>query len=183
MTQKGSIKTIEGFFVSTIEGLQDLQEQRRKVDPNTAEKIDEYCKKLQDFADGKIRPFTFIIDDPSGNSCVENPSAPTADQYCKETKYVRTKEQYEIMGYPVDQATLMEENDRMRLKEMDLQGKKMSIKAKKSTKEEQEELINKAKSYQNKSLNEKITAGGIDFSKSLDQQDAVTDASDPTKEV
>ena len=87
------------------------------------------------------------------------------------------------MGYPVDQATLMEENDRMRLKEMDLQGKKMSIKAKKSTKEEQEELINKAKSYQNKSLNEKITAGGIDFSKSLDQQDAVTDASDPTKEV
>jgi len=49
---------------------------------------------------------------------------------------VRTKEQYEIMGYPVDQATLMEENDRMRLKEMDLQGKKMSIKAKKSTKEE-----------------------------------------------
>lgn len=35
-TQKGSIKTIEGFFVSTIEGLQDLQPERRKNDPITA---------------------------------------------------------------------------------------------------------------------------------------------------
>ena len=38
------------------------------------------------------------------------------------------------MGYPVDQATLMEENDKLRLQETDLQGKKMSIKAKKSLK-------------------------------------------------
>ena len=113
-----------------------MQEQRRKVDPNTADKIDEYCKKLKDYADGKIRPFTFIVDDPSGNSAVENPSAPTADQYCTETKYIRTREMYEAMGYPVDQATLMEENDKLRLQERDLQGKKMSIKAKKSTKEE-----------------------------------------------
>ena len=42
-TQKGSIKTIEGFFASTIEGLQDMQEERRKYDPITAQKIDEYC--------------------------------------------------------------------------------------------------------------------------------------------
>jgi len=46
-TQKGTIKTIEGYFMSTIEGLQDLQEERRKLDPITATKIDEYCENLR----------------------------------------------------------------------------------------------------------------------------------------
>jgi zinc finger protein len=78
-TQKGSIKTIEGYFVSTIEGLQEVQEERRKIDPETAKKIDEYCQLLQEYADGKRYPFHFIVEDPSGNSYVQNPSAPTAD--------------------------------------------------------------------------------------------------------
>ena len=32
-TQKGSIKTVEGYLLSTIEGLQELQEERRKYNP------------------------------------------------------------------------------------------------------------------------------------------------------
>jgi zinc finger protein len=43
-TQKGSIKTIEGYFATTIEGLSAMQEERRKYDPTTAEKIDEYIE-------------------------------------------------------------------------------------------------------------------------------------------
>jgi hypothetical protein len=39
-TQKGSIKTVEGFLLSTIEGIGELQEERRKYDPNTAAAID-----------------------------------------------------------------------------------------------------------------------------------------------
>ena len=39
-------------------------------------------------------PFKFIIEDPSGNSFVENPSAPTADQYCKKTHWIRSIEEY-----------------------------------------------------------------------------------------
>ena len=39
-TQKGSINTVEGFLMKTIEGISDLQEQRRKFDPITAAKID-----------------------------------------------------------------------------------------------------------------------------------------------
>lgn len=35
-TQKGSIKTIEGYFMTTVESLQILQEERRKYDPITA---------------------------------------------------------------------------------------------------------------------------------------------------
>ena len=55
------------------------QEERKKYDPNTAAKIDEYCDKLKKFANGEIMPFKFIVEDISGNSFVENPSAPTAD--------------------------------------------------------------------------------------------------------
>ena len=92
-----------------------MQEERRAADPATAKKIDEYCEQLAAYADGDKMPFTFIVEDPSGNSFVQNPSAPTADQYCKKTHWIRTKEEYEAMGYPVDQATLQAENDRLRL--------------------------------------------------------------------
>ena len=45
-TQKGSVNTIEGFLAKTIEGLSDLQEDRRKFDPVTAAKIDEFIQKI-----------------------------------------------------------------------------------------------------------------------------------------
>ena len=115
--QKGSIKTIEGYFRATIDGLMGMQDERRKYDPITAEKIDEYCKKLERFANMEEMPFTFILEDPSGNSFVQNPSAPTADQYCKKSQWIRSIEEYQAMGYPVDQATLQVENDKLRLKE------------------------------------------------------------------
>jgi len=35
-TQKGSINTLEGFLMKTIEGISELQPERRKYDPNTA---------------------------------------------------------------------------------------------------------------------------------------------------
>jgi zinc finger protein len=92
-----------------------MQEERRAADPDTAAKIDEYCKTLEAYADGSKMPFTFIVEDPSGNSFVENPSAPTADQYCKKTHWIRSAEEYGAMGYPVDHATLQAENDRLRL--------------------------------------------------------------------
>ena len=117
-TQKGSIKTIEGFLMSTIEGLQDLQEERRKFDPNTARQIDEYCEKLKKYASGDVLPFTFIVKDPSGNSYIQNPAAPTADQYCKRTFWIRSAEEYQQMGYPVDQATLQAENDRLKQEQL-----------------------------------------------------------------
>lgn len=58
-------------------------------------------------------PFTFIVDDPSGNSYVENPSAPTADQYCKTTHWIRSLEEYNMMGYPIDAAAYEEEVKRI----------------------------------------------------------------------
>jgi hypothetical protein len=46
---------------------------------------------------------------------VQNPSAPTADQYCKRTQWVRTVEDYTSMGYPADQSSIQAEDDRLSL--------------------------------------------------------------------
>jgi hypothetical protein len=124
-----------------------MQEERRAADPATAKKIDEYCTTLEAYASGDKMPFTFIVEDPSGNSFVENPSAPTADQYCKKTHWVRARAEYEAMGYPVDQATLQAENDRLRLADQSTKlgtFKEASTKAKATTKVEQEALLAKA---------------------------------------
>jgi len=94
-----------------------MQEERRKFDPATAERIDEYCNTLKEYANGNKMPFTFIVEDPSGNSYVQNPSAPTRDQYCVKTRWLRTPADYEVMGYPCDQATLQADNDKHSLKD------------------------------------------------------------------
>jgi C4-type Zn-finger protein len=44
----------------------------QKVDLKTAEAIDIFLLKLKALASGE-QAFTFIIDDPSGNSFIENP--------------------------------------------------------------------------------------------------------------
>ncbi|PNJ75847.1 ZPR1 isoform 8, partial [Pongo abelii] len=43
-------------------------------------------------------PFTLIIDDPSGNSFVENPHAPQKDDALVITHYNRTRQQEEMLG-------------------------------------------------------------------------------------
>jgi zinc finger protein len=101
-TQKGTVNTVEGFLQKTIEGLNDLQEERRKYDPATAAKIDEFIQKIQEFIDGRRFPFTFILEDPSGNSFIQNPNAPNKDTYMKTTFYPRTTEDYMQMGYNED---------------------------------------------------------------------------------
>jgi zinc finger protein len=108
-TQKGSINTVEGFLLKSIEGISDLQEQRRKFDPVTAAKIDEFIAKLNSYMNGEVFPFTFEVVDPSGNSFIQNPNAPNADENLHTHKFIRTTEDYVIMGYNVDQATLMRE--------------------------------------------------------------------------
>jgi zinc finger protein len=45
-TQKGSIKTVEGFLKATADGLSLHQEERRIVDPENAEKLDDFIEKL-----------------------------------------------------------------------------------------------------------------------------------------
>ena len=63
------------------------------------EKIRNFINKLDDALTMKKLPFKFIIDDPAGNSFIENPFAPNSDPYAKILFYDRSKELLEKMGY------------------------------------------------------------------------------------
>ena len=52
--------------------------------------------------DGRRFPFTVILEDPSGNSFIQNPNAPNKDIYMKTSFYPRTTEDYMAMGYNED---------------------------------------------------------------------------------
>ncbi|CCI46297.1 unnamed protein product [Albugo candida] len=92
-TQRGTINTIEGLLQKAIENLQMNQEERREIDPETTAKLDEFIQKLALLATGITLPFKIIIDDPAGNSHIENPHAPQSDPKMKVTQYYRSEAQ------------------------------------------------------------------------------------------
>jgi len=95
--QKGEITTIEGVLERTIAGLEQDQPVRRHMDPDGAKQIDDYIIKIQDIL--KLRQsFTVQVDDPSGNSFIENPNAPNVDPGRTAEMYTRTKEQDHKLG-------------------------------------------------------------------------------------
>lgn len=55
------------------------QPERRSLYPEIAQQIDHFLKKLQNMAEGNLFPFTFEMDDISGNSYIKNPFAPNED--------------------------------------------------------------------------------------------------------
>ncbi|KAH6796109.1 hypothetical protein C2S51_037095 [Perilla frutescens var. frutescens] len=99
--QRGSLSTIEGILVRAADELQALQEERKKVDPKTAEAIDGFLIKLRACASGESH-FTLILDDPAGNSFIENPCAPSPDPSLTIKFYERTPEQQAALGYLAD---------------------------------------------------------------------------------
>ncbi|XP_036450480.1 zinc finger protein ZPR1 [Colossoma macropomum] len=96
-TQKGSLSTIEGLLDRAVAGLEQDQPIRRATDPDVADKIDQFIQRLKKLKDVE-EEFTLIIDDPSGNSFVENPFAPQKDQSLSVTHYKRTPEQNAALG-------------------------------------------------------------------------------------
>ncbi|CAM8924484.1 unnamed protein product [Rhodiola kirilowii] len=105
--QRGSLSTVEGILTRASDELLALQDERKKVDPKTAEAIDEFVLKLKACATGEL-PFTFILDDPAGNSYIENPYAPSSDPALTIKFYERTPEQQELLGYLADPSHLGE---------------------------------------------------------------------------
>lgn len=96
-SQKGALTTVEGLISRAISGLEQDQPTRRAMEHAIAEKIDEFIGKLKDLK-RLASPFTLIIDDPSGNSFVENPHAPQKDDALVITHYSRTPQQAEMLG-------------------------------------------------------------------------------------
>jgi len=95
--QKGEITTIEGVLQKTIAGLDQDQPVRRHMDPEGAQQIDDYIKKIRSTLELSC-PFTIVLDDPSGNSFIENPNAPGPDEGRTSDSYVRSPEQNHSLG-------------------------------------------------------------------------------------
>lgn len=96
--QRGTLSTVEGCIMRAVDELQALQDERKKVDPQKAEAIDKFLVKLKSLGSGEVA-FTFILDDPSGNSFIENPHAPSSDPLLSLKFYERTSEQQAALGF------------------------------------------------------------------------------------
>ncbi|NWW88863.1 ZPR1 protein, partial [Rhynochetos jubatus] len=101
-SQKGVLTTIEGLIDRAVAGLEQDQPVRRATDEEVASKIDAFIGKLKGLKEARS-PFTFIIDDPSGNSFVENPRAPQKDDALVVTRYRRTPQQAAMLGLESDE--------------------------------------------------------------------------------
>uniref|UniRef100_A0A8C8MCF8 Zinc finger protein 259 n=1 Tax=Oncorhynchus tshawytscha TaxID=74940 RepID=A0A8C8MCF8_ONCTS len=96
-TQKGSLSTIEGLLDRAVAGLEQDQPLRNETAPEVAVKISEFIDKLKKLKEGESG-FTLVIDDPSGNSFVENPFAPQTDEALSVCNYTRTPQQDAQLG-------------------------------------------------------------------------------------
>ncbi|PSR87628.1 Zinc finger protein [Actinidia chinensis var. chinensis] len=108
--QRGSLSTVEGILVRAANELEALQEERKKVDLQTAEAIDHFLLKLKACAKGEAS-FTFILDDPAGNSFIESPFAPSPDPSLTIKFYERSPEQQALLGYLVNTSQVGELGD------------------------------------------------------------------------
>jgi zinc finger protein len=83
ITQKGVFTTVEGLLSRAIDNLAAEQPLRRAVDADMADKVDAFLVRLTALREGGTLPFTLVLDDPSGNSFLENPLAPRHDPNLK----------------------------------------------------------------------------------------------------
>jgi len=58
----------------SIEGLRENQEERRQIDPETTQKIDDFLAKLALMSSGIALPFTVTVTDPGMFNIVANTS-------------------------------------------------------------------------------------------------------------
>ncbi|XP_068249665.1 zinc finger protein ZPR1 [Palaemon carinicauda] len=96
-SEKGEITTVEGILRRTIEGLSQDQPNRRLDHPEIYEQIEEFISKIEELLGCKSN-FTIIVDDPSGNTFIENTLAPEQNPHLKRKTYKRTKEQNALLG-------------------------------------------------------------------------------------
>ena len=108
-TQRGSMSTIEGMLKRAALNLEVLQPERLKLGDidnfhrckTVIESLRRYAGDAQDDCDEDNPspfPFEIILDDPAGNSFIENPLAPSNDPNMRLSKYIRTATQDMSIG-------------------------------------------------------------------------------------
>jgi zinc finger protein len=113
MTQRGAISTIEGMLKKAAENLALYQEQRMEQMPEVGIRVAQIIGQLTMMANRfpSAFPFHIVIDDPAGNSFVENPNAPTADPNLHVKYYSRTAEQDAALGLAPESGTYKDDKE------------------------------------------------------------------------
>ncbi|XP_050360188.1 zinc finger protein ZPR1 isoform X1 [Nymphalis io] len=95
----GRFSTAEGLVRATLEQIKDAPTLQGDAPKLAKENLERFTEKLQEVIDGK-RAITLILDDPAGNSYVQNlnDDPATFDDGLKVTRYERTYEQNDELG-------------------------------------------------------------------------------------
>ena len=91
-------QTVEGLLDRAIENLEGSQALRRDDEPSSAAAVDAFLVRLKGCKEGSpgSLPFTLTLDDPSGNSFLENPFAPRHDPSMRVSYYRRSLDQVSV---------------------------------------------------------------------------------------
>jgi zinc finger protein len=175
MTQKGKLSTIEGFISKAKENFSASLKDGyyAEMGDDYINKIKEIIQKLSDTLNGDKFPFELILDDPSGNSFIENPYAPQTDPNIKVSYFDRTKEMIEQMGFSV-------ENQKQELqseKNKDSKEKKENAENKDTGKEDHVKIsyYNKKKDFTVYKPRVKYSQMIVDFTEGIDDQNSDID--------
>ena len=120
-TQRGSMSTIEGMLKRAAQNLEVMQPERLRLGDIdnfhrcklVIESLRRYAGDVQDDCDEHIHsqfPFDIILDDPAGNSFIENPFAPSNDPEMTHSKYIRTPTQDMSIGLQPSQQAIEDGN-------------------------------------------------------------------------
>lgn len=90
-----------------------FQAERMKETPEIGRKVADIILKLTMMASGdsSYLPYHFIVDDPAGNSFVQNPSAPAKDPNMSLRYYMRKPEQDLSLGLQPEKGTYKDDKE------------------------------------------------------------------------
>ncbi|KAG0745880.1 hypothetical protein G6F57_003303 [Rhizopus arrhizus] len=108
---RGLLTTVEGLVSNAIDDLAAGQPVRKAMDEAVYNRIEEILATMNEYREG--RPFTIVLDDPSGNSYAENRCLPNQDPQIKLRWYTRTPEQQAFLGLQNDQTPAEEAAERV----------------------------------------------------------------------
>ncbi|ESN97793.1 hypothetical protein HELRODRAFT_114138 [Helobdella robusta] len=96
----GRFTTVEGLLVQIKEQLSERNPflSGDSCQDDTKAKMTAFCAKLQQIIEGKRSDVHLVLDDPAGNSYIQNLNAPEDDPQLKVERYERTYEQNEELG-------------------------------------------------------------------------------------
>lgn len=175
-TQKGMLSTVEGFIRQARDNFKASFDDGyfAEMGEEFIGKIKETIDGLSDILDGKKYPFDFIVDDPSGNSFVENPYAPQTDPNITVKYFDRTKEMLEKMGYNVENQAMGNKGETTveKLEEKEEQ----KTEENKNAEQVSPTYYDKKKDFTVYKSNSEISNIIVDFTKSVESPDALTNS-------